>query len=125
MTHDARTVLYIEDDASNRRLVERVLQRRPHLQLLLAKTGLSGLEMAGQNPPAVVLLDLALPDIDGEEVLRRLRVEPSTSSIPVIVISADANQRTIQRLLESGAEAFLTKPIDIDDLLRTIDGFVG
>jgi CheY-like chemotaxis protein len=68
-----------------------------------------------------VLLDLDLPDIPGQEVLRRLRVEPKTAQIPVAILSADARPGLITRLLEMGARAFLTKPLDVKDLLALLD----
>lgn len=113
-------VLYIEDNAANLRLVERVFERRPEIRLISATRGLTGLEMAQAQLPAVVLLDLHLPDIDGDEVLRRLRADPRTQSIPVVILSADANDRQIQKLLETGAAAYLTKPLDIHALVETV-----
>ena len=116
-----RTVLYIDDNAANRRLVERVFERRPDLELITASRGSPGLDLAYDYQPNLVLLDLSLPDIDGYEVLRRLRADPRTNAIPVIVVSADADQRTIQRLLETGAVAYLTNPIDVHNLIATVD----
>jgi CheY-like chemotaxis protein len=69
----------------------------------------------------VVLLDLHLPDIPGEEVLRRLRADPRTSSIPVVVISADATRDSLDRLRSAGADAYLTKPLDLDEFLSTLE----
>ena len=72
--------------------------------------------MARDRQPVVVLLDLDLPDIYGDEVLQRLRADPATKTIPVLVLSANADYRQIQRLLETGAVAYLTKPLDVHDL---------
>lgn len=69
----------------------------------------------------LVLLDLHLPDLGGEEVLQRLRDDPATASIPVVIVSADATPGQIRRLLTAGAAAYLTKPIDVRDLLRILD----
>jgi CheY-like chemotaxis protein len=71
--------------------------------------------------PDVVLLDLHLPDVQGDEVLRRLRADRRTAGIPVVMISADATPRTIDRLRAQGADAYLTKPLDVDEFLSTID----
>jgi DNA-binding response OmpR family regulator len=72
-----------------------------------------------------VLLDLNLPDIDGEEVLARLRSEPTNRDVPVVIVSADATTRQIDRLLSSGATAYLTKPLDVDQFLRIVDEHLG
>jgi CheY-like chemotaxis protein len=74
--------------------------------------------------PDVILLDLHLPDIPGEEVLRRLRADARTATIPVIVVSADATPASLQRLLLGGANAYLTKPLDVDDFLREVERFL-
>jgi CheY-like chemotaxis protein len=118
---EPHVILYIEDNAANLRLVERIFERRPDIRMLSAARGLVGLEMARAHQPAVVLLDLHLPDIDGDEVLRRLRTDELTEAIPVVILSADANDRQIQRLLEAGAAAYLTKPLDIHKLVETVD----
>ena len=121
MTH---TVLYIEDNEANVRLVERVFERRPDLDLISATHGLPGIEMAVERHPDVVLLDMDLPDIHGGIVLKCLRGKPSTAAIPVLVLSADSIDRHIQTILESGASAYMTKPYDVRDLLATIDDLI-
>ena len=116
-----RTILYIEDDLSNLRLVEAILMRRPGIELLPAMQGTLGLELARQHRPDLVLLDLDLPDVPGAEVLRRLRAEPATSAVPVIIVSADATPGAGDRMLSAGACAYVTKPIDVKRLLRVVD----
>ena len=124
--HGARgTVLYIEDNPSNLRLVRRVLQRRPGVTLASAMQGREGLELASTLAPDLILLDLDLPDVDGEEVLRRLRVDRQTSEIPVVVVTADATAGRRTRLLAQGARGYLTKPIDIRAFLATLDGVLA
>ncbi len=115
------TVLYIEDNLSNLRLLEVVLQSRPEVTLLAAMQGSVGLDLARQHKPDLVLLDLNLPDISGKEVLSRLRQSPLTGEIPVIIISADATPPQIERLLAAGAKAYLTKPLNVADFLRALD----
>ncbi|HET7489311.1 MAG TPA: ATP-binding protein [Acidimicrobiales bacterium] len=117
-----RTVLYVEDDASNVRLVERIVARRDGVRLLVASEGSAALSMAVEHRPEVVLLDLHLPDLPGEEVLRRLRADPATASTPVVVLSADATGAKVERLLAAGATDYLTKPFDIPRLLEVLDG---
>ena len=118
------TVLYIEDNAAHLGLIERVFARRPDLELISTTEGLLGLEVAREHQPAVVLLDIRLPDINGDEVLQRLRDDPLTSAIPVVIVSADAIDRHIQQRLEAGASAYLTKPVDTRLLMETVDELI-
>jgi PAS domain S-box-containing protein len=115
------TILYIEDNRSNVRLLERLLGKRRAVTLLTAGRGDEGLEQARRTRPHLILLDLHLPDMSGEEVLRQLWSDPQTRALPVAVLSADATPAQRQRLLASGAVAYLTKPLDITQLLRLID----
>jgi CheY-like chemotaxis protein len=84
------TVCYIEDNLSNVRLVERILSNQPEVKLVVAMQGRMGLDLARNDPPDLIFLDLNLPDMPGEEILRMLWEDPRTSDIPVVVISADA-----------------------------------
>jgi signal transduction histidine kinase/ActR/RegA family two-component response regulator len=115
------TVLYIEDNLSNLQLVERVLSRRQGVKLISAMRPQLGLDLAGEHHPDLVLLDLHLPDMPGQEVLRRLRSNPKLAEIPVVVLSADARPSLIEQLLQQGARAFLTKPLDVRELLGLLD----
>ena len=116
-----RTVIHIEDNLANLRLIERILALRPHITLQAAMQGSLGLDLVRQHMPDAVLLDLNLPDIGGREVLMELKSDPTTRHIPVLVISADASERQIRRLLDAGASAYLTKPVDVVELLRHLD----
>jgi PAS domain S-box-containing protein len=116
-----RTVLYIEDNLSNLRLVERILARRPEVKLISAMQGSTALDLARQHHPDLILLDLHLPDIQGDEIMRQLRAESGTSSIPIVMISADATPEQIDRMRRSGADDYLTKPIDLNKFLRLVD----
>ena len=116
-----RTLLYIEDNLSNLRLVERILARRPQVKLISAMQGSLGLEFAHQHQPDVILLDLNLPDIPGDEILRQLRTDPRSAAIPIVVITADASPIQVERLLAAGAKAYLTKPIDLREFLTFVD----
>jgi len=115
------TVLYIEDNPANLRLIERVLARRPGVRLLTAIQGGIGLELARSRLPDMIFLDMHLPDMSGADVLQRLRAAPETAAIPVVVLSADATPHQIERQLAAGARAYLTKPLDINELLRLVD----
>lgn len=116
-----RTLLLIEDNPSNVRLIEQVVARRPSLRLISAMKGALGLDLAREHRPDLVLLDLHLPDVSGEEVLRRLREDPATRAIPVVVASADAAPGTIERLVAAGARAYLTKPLNLRRLVEVMD----
>jgi len=115
-------VLYIDDTPENLHLIETVLaERRPGLALRTATNGLDGSVLAEGRRPDVLLLDLNLPDISGEEVMRRLRARTQTGDVPVIVLSADSTSRNINRLLEAGADAYLTKPVNVPQFLDVLD----
>jgi CheY-like chemotaxis protein len=118
-------VLYIEDDPVNFTLVERILEFRPALKLMHARSGEDGVEMAQMLQPKLVLLDLNLPDMHGSEVLRQLQRQPETAKVPVVVLSADATPSQIERLLTAGARNYLTKPFDIDPFLAVVDEMVA
>ncbi|MCU1363188.1 MAG: sensor protein [Acidimicrobiaceae bacterium] len=116
-----RTVLHIENNMANINLVQRVMSRREGVEVIAAMLGRLGLELARDRLPMLILLDLHLPDVDGDEVLQLLRTHPLTANIPVVVISAEATPGQVQRLMNAGALAYLTKPIDVNELLKIID----
>ncbi len=121
--HDG-TILYIEDNMSNLALIKRIIARRPGIELLSAMQGGLGVELARERPPSLVLLDLHLPDMSGEEAMRQLRADPRTSGIPIVVTSAEATPGSIQRILAGGANAYLTKPLDLHEVLEVVDRFL-
>jgi PAS domain S-box-containing protein len=120
----SRTILYIEDNVSNLRLIERIISDRPHVRLLSAMQASLGLELARDHLPDLILLDLHLPDMAGDEALRRLRQDPRTRTIPVVMISADATQAQIERLLAAGADEYLTKPLDVKRFLEVVEAML-
>lgn len=122
---DTLTVLHIEDNPANVELVERVLAQRPAVTVVPALQGRMGVDLARRHQPVLILLDLNLVDLPGAEVLKILRDDPLTANIPVAIVSADAMPRQVQRLLSSGAIAYLTKPIDIHRLLEIVDDAVA
>jgi CheY-like chemotaxis protein len=124
-THSALTVLYIEDNVSNFELIKGALTRLGSPNLLSAMQGRLGIDLAREHRPDVVLLDLHLPDMQGREVLAQLKSDPLTRSIPVIVLSADATERQVKRLLDAGAYEYLTKPVDIPSFLETVQLAAG
>jgi PAS domain S-box-containing protein len=114
-------VLYVEDELANLRLVERILDATERFELISAGTGELGIELAAVRRPAVILLDLHLPDLHGSEVMQQLRVDERTREIPIVIISADATEAQQRRSLARGARAFVTKPIDVDELVAVLD----
>jgi protein-histidine pros-kinase len=121
----ARTVLYIEDDVDSAQLMERIFSRWPHVKLMSAMQGRLGLELAHQHRPDLILLDLHLPDIQGLEVLERLKETSATCHIPVVVTSADATPAQITRLKAAGADEYITKPLDIRSFAELVRRRLG
>ena len=118
-------VLQIEDNPSNSALVEQVLAKRPGVRLVSAGEGRAGLELARQHRPDLVLLDLHLPDLPGDELLHRLKAVPELADTKVVVVSADATPSRIREMLDLGVEGYLTKPVDVEALLRLVDYEIG
>jgi signal transduction histidine kinase/ActR/RegA family two-component response regulator len=115
------TVLYIDDQELNLRLVERLLASRPQYRLLKAPLGQTGLNLAREQQPDLILLDLNLPDMTGDEVLHRLKSDPAIRHIPVVMVSAEVMSNRIEQLLYFGASGYLTKPYKLDEFLRVIE----
>lgn len=116
-----RTVLYVEDNPANLKLVEQIIARYPDLRLISAVTGYSGIEMAHNSQPEVILMDINLPGIGGLEALKILRIDPVTAHIPVIAISANAMPRDIKKNLEAGFFRYITKPIKVNEFIEVLD----
>jgi PAS domain S-box-containing protein len=117
---DPRRILYIEDNLSNLRLVERILESQTAVELIPAMQGTLGLELARQHQPDLIVLDVHLPDMPGIEVLRRLKAQEDTHDIPVVVLSADASEQQIKALREAGACNYITKPLDVRRFLGVL-----
>jgi PAS domain S-box-containing protein len=115
------TVLYVEDHVANLRLLEHLLAQRPQVKLLTAMQGRFGLQLAREYQPDLILLDLQLPDVTGQEVLQALHADPHTRDIPVVVVSADVLSAGAENLLFAGASGYLTKPVDVNRLLAVVD----
>ena len=120
-----RKLLYLDDTVANIKLIENILRLRPDVDLLPAMMGGLAVDLAREHRPDLALLDLHLPDMDGDEVLRRLRHEAATRDIPIVILSADATTGQLQRLLDAGADGYLTKPIAVNKFLDVVDRFLG
>jgi CheY-like chemotaxis protein len=114
-------ILYVEDNVANIQLLQTIVTRRPGVSLLASMQGRTAIDLARAHVPGLILLDLHLPDIPGDEVLARLLADPETRDIPVVILSADATPTRIERLLAQGARAYLTKPFDVTELLTLFD----
>jgi len=115
-----RTVLYVEDNPANLKLVETIVSTVGNLAFLSAPTPHLGLELAAAHKPDVIILDINLPEMNGFEVLARLQAMPETASIPVLALSAAAMPRDVQVGIAAGFYRYLTKPLDVQILLAAI-----
>jgi PAS domain S-box-containing protein len=116
-----RTLLYVEDNPANLKLVEQLIARRPDMRLLSARDGNRGIQLARAHRPQVILMDINLPGISGIEALRILREDPLTAHIPVVALSANAMPRDIEKGLQAGFFRYLTKPIKVNEFMQTLD----
>ncbi len=116
-----RTLLSVEDNPANMRLIEQLIARHADIRLLTAVNGNSGIEIARVSQPDAILMDINLPDISGFEALEILRADPSTRHIPIIALSANAMPRDIEMGLKAGFFRYITKPIKINDFMEALD----
>jgi len=116
-----RTLLYVEDNPANLQLVEQLIARRPGMRLLAAADADTGVEIARTRQPDVILMDINLPGMSGIEALAILRRDPTTASIPVVALSANAIPRDIEKGLEAGFCRYLTKPIKVHEFMDALD----
>jgi two-component system cell cycle response regulator DivK len=112
-------ILVVEDNERNMKLLRDVLQASGY-RTLEASTAGQALALAVEHPPALVLMDIRLPDMDGVEALRRLRLDPRTASIPVLAVTAQAMKGDRERFMQEGFDGYLSKPVDVDELLRAV-----
>ncbi len=122
MDEEKRVILCIEDNRANIALLRAILDVRPDLELISAMQARLGIDLARTHRPALIVLDLALPDLPGQEVLAKLRSSTDTQHIPVVVTSAHHPPALIKTVLEQdAAAAYLTKPLDILEFCRVLD----
>ena len=118
-------VLYIEDNPVNRMLMEAMFSQLPGLRLRMAGSAAEGMQLAVDDTPQLVLLDIQLPDMDGHALLRQMRRMPPLRQVPVIAVSADATPAAIQRGQANGFDAYLTKPLDLGQLRAAVQAALG
>jgi len=114
-------VLSIDDNPANLKLIAQILGMRKHIHLMTAHTPTLGIALARAQPQDLILLDINMPEMDGYQVLKVIKADASLANIPVIAITANAMPRDIERGIAAGFDAYLTKPIDIDAFLSTLD----
>jgi len=116
-------ILLVEDNEMNRDMLSRRLQRKG-FSVAIAEDGERGLSMACAEAPDLILMDISLPFIDGCEVTRRLKANPRTCQIPVIVLTAHAMVRDRERAFDAGCDDYDTKPVDFGRLMEKIENFL-
>ncbi|WP_321370177.1 PAS domain S-box protein [uncultured Desulfuromusa sp.] len=119
-SHSQKLVLYVEDEPTNITFMQDFFHELENFQLITATTGEQGASLALKNPPDLILMDLNLPDIDGFQVYRRIKSNPETEFIPVVAVSADAMEKTIKRVHRMGFDGYISKPVDVDFLYKTM-----
>jgi CheY-like chemotaxis protein len=122
---DRSVVLYVEDNPQNLRLMQRIFAVRTDLELRDAHTAELGIEMARDEPPALILMDINLPGMDGFAALAVLKADPRTAHIPIIAVSAKAMKGDDIKGMKAGLAAYISKPIDISVLFRTVDQYLA
>ncbi len=120
---DNPIILYIEDNPENRLLVRRILQAEGYT-VVEAVDGPSGLEAAAASPPDLILLDINLPEMDGYELVGRLRQIPGLATVPIIALTAYALKGDRERILAAGCDGYIQKPIDVDSLPLQVASFL-
>ncbi|HYC47483.1 MAG TPA: response regulator [Burkholderiales bacterium] len=119
-----KPILIVEDNERNLKLVRDILQFKGY-STLEAGTAEDGLRLARTEQPALILLDIQLPDFDGITALLRLRSDAATQHIPVLAVSASAMPDDQQRIMASGFDAYITKPIEMHSFVKTVERFIG
>jgi PAS domain S-box-containing protein len=124
--NQTNSILYIEDNLSNIELVKGIFSTlRPNVKLITSIYGKQTVKLAKQHQVSLILLDLNLPDIKGEEVLKIVNSDKDVCHIPVFIISADAMPDQVQKLLDLGAKEFISKPVEIAAFLKNVDKYLG
>jgi two-component system, cell cycle response regulator DivK len=117
-------ILLVEDNEMNRDMLSRRLERRGY-QVVIAVDGVEGVRMAEAEAPALILMDMSLPVLDGWEATRQIKAAPATGGIPIIALTAHAMSGDREKAIEAGCDDFDTKPVDLPRLLAKIEALLG
>jgi len=117
-------ILLVEDNEMNRDMLSRRLERRGY-QVVIAVDGVEGVRMAQAEAPALILMDMSLPVLDGWEATRQIKAAPATGAIPIIALTAHAMSGDREKAIEAGCDDFDTKPVDLPRLLAKIEALLG
>ena len=113
------------DDTETVSLFEKMMLRDLSLSLRTASNGICALEEVGKNPPDLILLDVVMPELDGIETCRRLKENPATKDIPVVMVTTKGEPEMVERAFEAGCDDYITKPLDKIELLSKVTTFIG
>ena len=120
----SRSILYIEDNPDNRLLVRRILLASG-FQLAEAPDGHSGIKLAEEIKPDLILMDINLPEVDGYSLTARLKANPALARIPVIALTANVMKGDREKSIAAGCDGYIQKPVDVDALPRDLDRFIA
>ena len=116
-----RVLLYVEDNLSNARLMEEIINHHPSLSLIHATTAEEGIELAKERGPNLVIMDISLPGMDGFEALQQLKTQPETANLPVVALTANASSEEVEKGKQAGFKRYLVKPVQVDALLEAFN----
>jgi CheY-like chemotaxis protein len=114
-------ILYLDDNPSHIKLMRMVISTRADTELSIATDGAQGIERARSEHFDLILVDLYLPDARGDEIVRQLRLHETTAGLPAVIVSAEDDATVVQKAMQAGANAYVTKPFDIGELLHIVD----
>ena len=120
----SKSILVVEDNQMNLKLIRDVLQNKGY-ETLEAEIGEAGIEVARERHPALILMDVNLPQIDGHTAMKILKADASTRQIPIIAVTSLAMKGDRERLLSAGFDGYISKPLDIKKLLRVVESYVA
>jgi two-component system cell cycle response regulator DivK len=118
-----KSILIVEDNYMNLKLIRDVLQNKGY-ETLEAETGEAGIELARERPPDLILMDVNLPQMNGHAAMKILNTDASTRQIPIIAVTSSAMKGDREKLLSAGFDGYISKPLDIKELLRVVASYV-
>jgi CheY-like chemotaxis protein len=117
-------LLYIEDNIINMLLVEHIMRLRPNIKFRKASTAEIGIQIAHEEQPSLILMDINLDGMNGYEALSIIKANPETAHIPIVAVTANAMKADLSKGIAAGFSEYITKPIDVSELLKTIDHYI-